>query len=244
MTVTTYPPLDVPKPVADGLFIVDSGPLRVLGMPLPVRMTVVRLASGDLWLHSPTRFDEGLRQELERVGRIRHIVAPNSAHWSFVKDWQQRVPEAETWAAPGLRHRSQVKRSGVRLDHDLSETPPAAWGAEMEQVIVPGGAGFREVCFFHKASRALVLTDLVVNVEAEKLPLWMRPGARLAGVVAPNGKAPAYLRLVVLAKRREARAAASRLLGFEPGRVVFTHGRWFERDGAAALRRSLSWLIG
>ena len=26
----TYPPLDVPKPVADGIWIVDSGPLRVL----------------------------------------------------------------------------------------------------------------------------------------------------------------------------------------------------------------------
>ena len=53
--MVTYPPLDVMKPVADGVWIVDSGPLRVLGMPLPVRMTVVRLASGDLWLHSPTR---------------------------------------------------------------------------------------------------------------------------------------------------------------------------------------------
>jgi len=28
----TYPPLDVPKPVADGVRIVDSGPLRVIGL--------------------------------------------------------------------------------------------------------------------------------------------------------------------------------------------------------------------
>ena len=42
----TYPPLDVLKPVADGLWIVDSGPLRALGIPLPVRMTIIRLGDG------------------------------------------------------------------------------------------------------------------------------------------------------------------------------------------------------
>src|SRR5215212_533607 len=30
----TYPPLDVLKPVADGLWVVDSGPLRVFGLTL------------------------------------------------------------------------------------------------------------------------------------------------------------------------------------------------------------------
>ena len=40
----TYPPLDVLKPVTEDLFIVDSGPLRIMGLPLPVRMTVIRLA--------------------------------------------------------------------------------------------------------------------------------------------------------------------------------------------------------
>ncbi|MEC8179526.1 MAG: hypothetical protein VX072_07665, partial [Pseudomonadota bacterium] len=51
----TYPPLDVPKAVADGVWLVNSGPMNVYGMPMPIRMTVIRLASGDLLLHSPTR---------------------------------------------------------------------------------------------------------------------------------------------------------------------------------------------
>jgi hypothetical protein len=240
----TYPPLDTPKPVADGVWIVDSGPLRIMGMPLPVRMTVVRLANGDLWLHSPTRYDARLRGELERHGRIRHLVAANQAHWMFVQEWQQHCPDVVTWAAPGLRDRAQVKKSGVRLDHDLEETPPPDWAGEMDQVVVPGGAGFREIDFFHKPTRTLVLTDLVVNVEAEKMPLPMRLFARLTGVLAPNGKAPAYLRLIIRTKRREAAEAASRMLAWGPERVVFSHGRWFDRDGTAALRRSLAWLVG
>lgn len=238
----TYPPLDVLKPVADGVWIVDSGPLRMLGIPLPVRMTVMRIGNGDLWLHSPTRYDERLRAELERHGRIRHLVAPDVAHWTFLQEWQRSCPDALTWAAPGLRDRAQVKKSGIRVDRDLGAAPPPEWTADMEQVIVPG-AGFAEVDFFHRATRTLVLTDLVVNIEAEKLPLLVRPGARLLGVVAPDGRAPLYLRLSIRSKRPEAQEAALRMLAWAPERVIFSHGRWFDRDGTAALRRSLRWLV-
>jgi hypothetical protein len=239
----TYPPLDVLKPVADGVWIVDSGPLRIMGAPLPVRMTVVRLAGGDLWLHSPTRFDERLRADLERHGPIRHLVAPDIAHWTFLQEWQQRCPQAVTWAAPGLRQRAQVKKSGVRLDRDLGETAPPEWAGDMEQTVVRG-AGFAEVAFLHKPSRTLILTDIVQNLEPEKLPTVMRQVARLNGVLAPNGKAPIYLRLVLRAKRRAAATAMERMLAWNPERVIFSHGRWFDRDGAAALRRSFAWLLG
>ena len=80
----TYPPLDVLKPVADNLWIVDSGPQEAMGLSLPVRMTVVRLGSGDVWLHSPTRYNAELRREIETLGPIRHLVAPNIAHWTHL----------------------------------------------------------------------------------------------------------------------------------------------------------------
>ncbi|MDR7035776.1 hypothetical protein J2X36_000512 [Methylobacterium sp. BE186] len=239
----TYPPLDVPKPVAERVWIVDSGPLHVLGMPLPVRMTVVRLADGSLWLHSPTRYDPDLHDALSRLGPIRHLVAPNSAHWTFVAAWQTQCPEATVWAAPGLRDRGQVRRSGLRVDKDLPEAAPAAWSADLDQVVVPGRAGFREVAFHHAASRTLVLTDLVLNLEPERLPGPIRPLARLVGVCAPHGRAPIYLRAVVRLKGAPAAEAARRLVAFAPERVVFSHGRWFERDGTARLARSLDWLL-
>ena len=240
----TYPPLDVLKPVVGDVWIVDSGPLRAFGVPLPLRMTLIRLSGGDLWLHSPTRLTEDLAQALNGLGRVRHLVAPNLAHWTFAADWQSRYPDAMTWAAPGLRERAQVRRRGIRLDRDLAQSAPDEWAGEIEQVIVPGAGGFTEVDFFHVGSRTLVLTDLIVNLEAEKLPMLLRPAARLAGIVAPDGKAPIYLRLIIRAKREKATEAAHRLLDWAPDRVVFSHGRWFERDGTAALRRSLRWLVG
>jgi Domain of unknown function (DUF4336) len=239
----TYPPLDVLKPVAAGAWTVDSGPIKAYGLALPVRMTVVRLSSGDLWLHSPTRFDGELKREMEKIGPIRHLVAPNIAHWMHIQEWLRACPEAVTWAAPGLRDRAQVKKSPLRLDRDLGEIAPAEWVGDMDQVVVPGGFGFSEVDFFHKLTRTLILTDLIVNLELRKLPPLVRAGARLIGVVAPNGKAPIYLRMAVLMRRAEAARAAARMIAWAPERVVFSHGRWFDRNGAAELRRAFSWLL-
>ena len=240
----TYPPLDVLKPVAPDLWIVDSGPKRAFGIPLPLRMTVIRLSNGDLFLHSPTRFEDGLRHEMQSLGRIRHLIAPDIAHWSFLKEWQQNCPEVLTWAAPRLRERRQVRKAGLRLDRDLGEAAPPDWAAEIMQTLVAGAAKFHEVAFFHKPTRTLVLTDLVLNLEPEKLPALMRPFARMIGVVAPDGKAPVYLRMLIKLKRRDAATAVARIIDWRPERVIFSHGAWFERDGTAALRQSLRWILG
>lgn len=243
MTETTYPPLDVPKPVAPDLWIVDSGPMRAMGViPIPVRMTVIRLGNGELLLHSPTRHTAGLQAALEGLGTIRHLVAPNVVHWTFLKEWQRQLPDAVTWAAPGLRDRGTVKRSGVRLDRDLQDGPLPGWPEELDGITVRGGGGFCEVALFHRPGRALILVDLVQNFEPGKLPLPLRPFARAAGIVAPDGKAPAYLRAIVKMGGGKAREAGRRLVATDPERVIFAHGRWFDHDAGARLERSLRWL--
>jgi hypothetical protein len=241
---SVYPPLDRLKPVAEGIWIVDSGPLHLVGLSFPVRMTVVRLSSGSMWLHSPTPFNAALKDEIERIGPIRHLVAPNFAHWMFVKDWQREVPETIAWAAPGLRRRGTVRRSGVRFDHDLGVVPPGDWADDINQIVVPGGFGINEVAFLHDASRSLILTDLVENFEAEKLNPLARPLVRAAGAIGPDGMAPLHYRLALDGNRAAVAAAARRMLDWAPDRVIFAHGAWFEAEGAARLRHSFRWLLG
>ena len=50
------------------------------------RMTVVRLSDGGLFLHSPIRLDGGLRAQLDALGEVRAIVAPNRFHHLFAGD--------------------------------------------------------------------------------------------------------------------------------------------------------------
>ena len=239
----TYSPLYRVKRVADDIFIVDGALPGLMGKALATRMTVIRLTSGNLLIHSPVRFSDGLKDQLEVLGRIAHLVAPNIAHWTFLKDWQRACPDAVVWGAPGLRERAQVQRSGVWLDHDLGETAPALWGNTIKLVMVPGGFGFHEAALFHEPSRTLVLTDLIVNLEPAKLPRVIGQVVRLLGISAPAGMPPPYLRFAIKLRRRAAVRAVSRLLDFAPERVIFAHGRWFESDGARSLRRSLRWLV-
>lgn len=236
-----YRPLDTPKPVGDGIWVVDSGPLKPAGVPVPLRMTVLRLANGDLALHSPTRFSARLARELGAIGRIAHLIAPNSAHWMFVRDWQAAHPDATTWAAPGLRERGQVRRSGVRLDRDLGDDAPGAWAGELRQGIVPGGLGFREAWLFHEASRTLVLTDLIENLELDRMPRFARPLVRLSG--AADARPARHLRGLLRLGGRETKDALRRLLDLDPDRVIFAHGQPFEERAAERLRRAFKPLI-
>lgn len=237
---STYPPLDTLKPLASDLWIVDSGPVRPGGVELPVRMTVVRLRSGGLWLHSPTRLSETLVTELGTLGAVEHLVAPNVAHWTFLTDWQQRFPGATTWAAPGLRDRAQVRASGLRLDHDLGEEPPAPWREQMDQGLLLGAGGFAEVYFFHRPSGTLMLTDVVQNLEPLRLPPLTRVFAYLSGSDAET--TPRYLRGILKLKREQSEPAIQRMLALSPRRVTFAHGTWFERDASNRLKQALGWL--
>jgi hypothetical protein len=239
--MTTYAPLDILKPVGDGIWIVDSGPLHAAGaIPLPVRMTVMQLEDGGIVLHSPTRYDPVLRQEIESLGAIRHIVAPNSAHWSFVKDWKGRVPDALTWAAPGLRRRRPVKKARIPWHGDLGAQSQAHFGPDIDQIEVPGIGGFCEVCFYHQKSRSLVVTDLIQNLDDHHQSSMMRLFSKLIGA---RDRAPIYLRAVVRLKGELAKAAARQLVALAPKRVIFSHGRYFDEDASARLRKSFEWLV-
>jgi len=238
----TYPPLNVPKPVAEGVWVVDSGPQRVLGLEVPIRMTVLRLADGGLWLHSPTRHTPALQAALEAIGPIRHLVAPDTAHWAHVSPWRKAVPQAAFWAAPGVVERARGQGVALPGAGVLAEDPPATWAPEMAQAIL-AGPGFVEVAFHHRPSRTLVLTDTVQALETRRLAPATRLVAGLIGSAAPGGATPVHLRLVLGRRRAANRAAAERLLALDPVRVVFAHGAWFEADGAARLRRALAWLL-
>ncbi|MCJ2105220.1 DUF4336 domain-containing protein [Methylobacterium sp. E-041] len=239
----SYPPLNTPKQVAEGVWIVDAEPVHPGRIPLPIRMTVLRLAGGGLLLHSPVPYRPSLHRALEALGRVEHFVAPSVGHWMFLQDWQAACQNAITWAVPGLKDRGQVRRSGVRIDAELSNKPPRIWAGEIDQVLVKGPV-FKEVCLFHRPSRTLLLTDLIINLEGDLLPVGPRTLARVLGIVAPNGKAPLYLRLLLRMNHREVALAAWRLVAFNPDRVIFTHGHWFNRDATSQLRRSLLWLLG
>jgi hypothetical protein len=237
-----YPPLDVPKPVADGVWVVDSGPMMVLGIAIPIRMTVLRLEDGGLWLHSPTRHTPALAEALQALGPMRHLVSPATAHWVHMPAWQAAFPRALLWAPAGVVERARGQGAVLRAAGVLGAEPPADWAGQIAQAEFLG-RGFHEIAFHHQASRTLVLTDVVQAMEPRLLPWWVGLLVRALGAAGPAGGTPRHVRLVLRPHRAENRRVAERLLALAPERVIFAHGRIFAADGTAMLRRALRWLL-
>lgn len=238
-----YPPLNTLKSVTDEVWIVD-GPVIRFGMPwpkmpFPTRMTVIRLDRA-LFIHSPTALTDDLRAEIERIGEPRWIIGPNRIHYWWIPDWRAAFPEADIYLAPRIR-----EQAGERVNfsaHELIGTDGYPWDAEIATLPI-AGSYMTEVEFFHRASRTLVLTDLIENFEPEKLPSIARWLTKLGGAQHPDGQMPRDMRLTYKDKAA-LKAAVETMIGWDPARIILAHGRWYDRNGAAELRRAFRWLLG
>lgn len=243
-----YAPILTLKPVAEGIWVIDGPIVRMAmygaGIPFPTRATVVRLASGGLWVHSPTaELPASLKAELDALGPVEHLVSANLIHYAGIPVWSEVWPEATCWASPGVRERAASQGIAVRFDDDLQDEPPAAWRDDLDQLVFKGSRYLEEVVFFHRESRTLVLADLIENFERDKVHGTMfRALLALSGAVDPDGKAPVDLRATFWGRKDQARESFARMRAWEPERVILSHGRWYERDGAAELDRAFRWL--
>jgi hypothetical protein len=242
MGATLYNPINVYKPLAANIGIVD-GPFEyfsVLGihmpMPFTTRMTVVRLGNGDLFLHSPIKYDESLAAELRSMGTVRHLISPNQWHYAHIGEWQRAFSDAIAWASPGVRRRARARHIEVDFTRELGSQPPDEWRDEIDQTLVPGGI-FKEFVFFHEASRTLILTDTIMNMDLDKLDEPWRSMTRLSGMHSPHGQVFFGMRLPLALQRRKAKAAIQKIKAWKPERVVLSHGRCMNTNADEAIRR-------
>lgn len=242
MVATLYEPINVYKPLAPAIGVVD-GPIEYLTsaglrmpMPFTTRMTVIRLENGDLFLHSPIAFDQGLADELSRLGTIRHLISPNQFHYAHIGEWQRKCPRAIAWASPGVRRRAHARKIHIRFDRDLDSSPPDAWRQEVDQTLVPGGI-FREFVFFHKASATLILTDMIMNFELDKLDEPWRSATRLSGMYHPHGQIFFGMRLPFWLQPRRRRAAFRKIRSWQPQRILLSHGHCLDENVDEVLDR-------
>ncbi|HRI67259.1 MAG TPA: DUF4336 domain-containing protein [Polyangium sp.] len=146
--------------VAEGIFGAESEMKMPGGVRMNTRMTVVRLATGKVLVHSPIRLDENLAKSIDDLGEVACIVAPNRMHHLFFGPCAERYPKARTFGPPGLAE----KVPSLRVDEVLTDAAPNIWADEIEQLVVQGAPKMSEVVFFHKPTRTLIVSDLFFNI--------------------------------------------------------------------------------
>ncbi|MGO4715084.1 DUF4336 domain-containing protein [Bradyrhizobium sp. 2TAF24] len=219
------------------IWIADGAEVAVAGFHYPTRMAVIRLDSGALFVWSPVRLADDVQAEVDALGDIRHIVAPNSLHHLFLAEWNAAYPNARLYAPPGLRN----KRGDLAFDADLGDTPPPDWANEIDQAMMEGNVITTEVVFFHRASGTVLVTDLLQQIPAGLLSGWRKVVARLDLMAGPEPAVPRKFRLA-FTNRRRARVALARILAWPADKVLMAHGTPVEHDARAFLRRAFGWL--
>jgi hypothetical protein len=224
----------VARQLDENLWVFDR-PLRMLGLQIGTRMTAVRLPDGSLFLHSPVALDEATEREVDALGPVRHVVAPNRFHHLSIGDYRDAYGEALLWAAPGLPE----KRKDIRFDGVLGDEPNTGWAGVLDQQVVHGIPSMNEVAFFHRESRSLLLTDLAMNFR--ETPSWLTAlWLRLTGI---HGRfAVSRLIRATMRDRAAARKSLDTILAWDFERVIVTHGVVLQRQGKRLLREAYDWL--
>jgi hypothetical protein len=217
----------------EGLWVA-AAPLSFMGLRIGTRMTVVRLASGDLWVHSPIEPTPELRAEVDALGPVRHVVAPSLYHHLHAGQWKAAYPTAALWGPAALAR----KRKDLELTETLEQTAGAAWTSELVPVHIDG-CMLDETVFLHRATRTLVGSDLTENFTTS--PHWpTRLYLKVSGIHGKVGWS--RLMRVVYRDRPAARRSVEALLALDFDRIVIAHGDVIRRDGKAALRETFRFL--
>jgi len=157
----------------------------ILNVQVPVRMTVVALSTGGLFVYDPIAatpeclgFVRGLE---EKFGKVKHIVLGSVAieHKVYAGVFAQKFEEAEVWLQRG-QYSFPTDLPDPFLGFPLGRTKqlpatkasaPEIWNTDFEwdtlgPVISRDGA-FGETVFYHKSTKTLLCTDTVLEVTPE-----------------------------------------------------------------------------
>ncbi len=210
-------------------------PIGYFGVSFDARMSVIRLAGGRLVLHSPCEIDATLADAISALGRVAAIVAPGNFHHLHVASAQTAFPDARTFICPGVEKRAP----SLVYDQVLGDDAPELWSAELDQVLVRGNSWIWEVAFFHRATKTLIVVDLVENFTDRTpranwhLKLWMKLVFRMWDNPKP---APEYQ--LGWRDKAAARASLARILEWDFRRVILSHGDLIEDNARQIVEKA------
>lgn len=212
------------RKIDENIWVVDDS-FVILGVKGSVRMTIVRFGEGQLFIHSPTMIDDQLSAQIEALGEVAHIVAPNLFHHLFFAACAKRYPNAQRWAPKGLAEKLKDELPGHHL---LDDANPVVSSGELEQIALKGH-GIRETVFFHSASKTLITADMIYHYQGDQYlseTLFFRLVAKFGDLSLPfYHKFAAGDKSTFLANIERAKAWPFQ-------RIIMSHGAIYEGTSA------------
>jgi len=206
---------------------------KLFGADFGNRMTVIRLSSGGVLLHSPVKISDGLLDSVRNVGRVDFIITPNNFHGLFVDEWRKEFPEAKCFTAKEM---TEIENSSFSLSSLRSE----ALGSDIEIIKIEGAPKVNEYAFIHKNSNTLILTDIAFNIGAN-VSFWSKIFFKLNGAFDKFG--PSKLMKTMISDPVALNSSIEEILAFDITRIIVSHGDILESNARSNLKGAFSDLI-
>jgi hypothetical protein len=217
---------------ADNIWICEA-PLKLYGVDLGTRMTIIDLdGQGSLFVHSPIKLSEQLKNEIDALGKIKYVVAPNKWHHLSIGEFKAVYPSAKFYCAQGL----EKKRSDFCFEAVIGHDQNYPWNEALGHKLVEGVPIFNEIVFFHHQTKTLIVTDLATHI-CESSSFFTRTILKLLGSYGQFGWAKLE-KLYYVRNRKAFKASVENILRWDIERILLTHGAPITFGGKELLKKA------
>jgi hypothetical protein len=210
--------------------VVMQYPLRAFGIDFRRCVTLLRLADGRLVIHSSAPFTAENVAAIRRFGVPTWLVEATLMHDTFARRVRAVFPDLPYLAPDGF-----AKLTGVPTQ--LPYPPPSDWTGKIEVFKLEGLRKINEHALFHRASRTLVLADLLFHFPADSRG-WPRFFARHIMRLPRLSGVSAFFRLMI--RNRKAFALSmKKMLEWDFEQIVVGHGETIQYNAKRIFAQAL-----
>ena len=217
-------------PLAENLWLL-SYPLKLLGVDLGRKVTILRLKSARLIVHSTGPITDHDVAAIKELGQPGWLVDVMLRHDTFSREALTAFPGVPYLGPEGFA-------DVVEYPTQPLLPPPAEWAGEVEVLELQGVPSMRETVMLHVPSRTLIVADLAMNFPNDQ-PAWQELLLKLA---VGKHHAPGISRSFKVLVRDETalKKSIAVMMAWDFDRLIVGHGEPILRGAKARLAQALT----
>ena len=224
------PPSPPIQPIAENLWLL-AYPLKMLGADLRRNVTLIRLPSGRLVIHSTAPFSADNIARIHALGEPGWLLDGILRHDTFAQEGRAAFPGIPYLAPEGFSEAVGFPTAPI-------VPVPGEWFGTLEALEIQGIPDARDTALYHAPSRTLILTELIFNFRYDE-PLWTEILLRVAvGSDHEPGMARPFK--AGIKDEQAFRDSMDQILAWDFDRIIVGHGDPIPTAGKAKLRGALA----
>ncbi|MEM6280294.1 MAG: hypothetical protein AAF733_12505 [Verrucomicrobiota bacterium] len=205
-----------------------SYPLSLFGMKVGRQVTLFRLSSGKLVIHSTAPFPEADVNAIREFGEPTWLLDATNFHDTLTRPGVAAFPDLPYLVPDRFPLSGKVKSQPL-------EDVPAEWEGELDVIKIDGMPSINEHVFFHRKSKTLVVADLLFNLPDSVGAFTLGFLRLISGIKQHPGNSRMFR--LAIQDRDAFESSLQKLLALDFAQIIVAHGEPIAVDAKSTLAR-------